>query len=223
LAYDGTRVSSDFPSGAAALTPGAANYGTRPAPVVTTTGSALSYADGSGAVAVDPGVTVTDADSTDLVGATVTISGGYVSTEDVLGFTNQNGITGSFNSGTGVLTLSGSATLANYQIALESVTYDDTSATPNMSARTVSFVANDGTLSGTAATRTINLYALPVADLNGPSNAGLNTVATFTVGGGAVSIIDSTATVSDLSSSTLASATVTLNSRPDGSPESLPR
>ena len=39
--------------------------------------------------------------------ATITISSGYQSSEDVLAFTNANGITGSWNSGAGVLTLSG--------------------------------------------------------------------------------------------------------------------
>ena len=38
------------------------------------------------------------------------ITGNFVTGEDVLGFTTQNGITGSFNATTGVLTLTGSAT-----------------------------------------------------------------------------------------------------------------
>ena len=48
----------------------------------------------------------------------------------MLGFTNQNGITGSYNAATGVLTLTGSATLANYQAALRSVTYSNTQRQP---------------------------------------------------------------------------------------------
>ena len=46
--------------------------------------------------------------------ATVSISAGLVGSEDVLAFTSAFGISGSYNAGTGVLTLSGSATLAQY-------------------------------------------------------------------------------------------------------------
>ena len=37
--------------------------------------------------------------------ATVQITGNYVNGQDILGFTNQNGISGSFNAATGTLTL----------------------------------------------------------------------------------------------------------------------
>ena len=41
------------------------------------------------------------------------------STGDQLNFTNQNGITGSYNASTGALTLTGTASVATYQAALE--------------------------------------------------------------------------------------------------------
>ena len=63
----------------------------------------------------------------------------------MLGFTNQNGITGSFNAATGVLTLTGSATVANYQTALRSVTYANASDNPIDGGRARSpGMANDG-------------------------------------------------------------------------------
>ena len=62
----------------------------------------------------------------------------------MLGFTNQNGITGSYNAGTGVLTLTGTTTVANYQAALRSVTYANTSDNPSAPTRTISFQVNDG-------------------------------------------------------------------------------
>ena len=70
-------------------------------PVVTTTGSALSYTENAGAVAIDSGLTVTDSDDANLTSATVTISSNYASGEDSLSFTNQNGITGSYNAASG--------------------------------------------------------------------------------------------------------------------------
>ena len=84
-------------------------------------------------------------DSTNLAGATVSITTSFVSRQDVLSFTNQNGITGSYNSSTGVMTLTGSATLANYQTALRTVTYSNSQRQPQHGGtRTVSFQVNDG-------------------------------------------------------------------------------
>src|SRR5438105_4608759 len=74
---------------------------------VTTTATNLAYTEGDGAVAADPGVTVSDPDSANLSGAKVSISSNFSSSEDSLSFTNQNGISGSYNAGTGVLTLTG--------------------------------------------------------------------------------------------------------------------
>src|SRR5205807_1468706 len=85
-----------------------------------------------------------DIDSANLIGATVSITGGFVSGQDVLGFTTQNGITGSYNATTGVMTLSGSATVATYQAALQSVTYSNSSENPSGATRTVSFQVDDG-------------------------------------------------------------------------------
>ena len=130
------------------------------APVVTTTGSSLAYTENATATAIDPGLTVSDADSTNLTGATVSISANYADGQDVLAFTNQLGITGSWNSTNGVLTLTGTATVANYQTALRSVTYVNTSGAPSTAARTVAFTVSDGTANSTAATRDISITAV---------------------------------------------------------------
>src|SRR6185503_17353938 len=74
-------------------------------PIVTTTAGSLSYTENDAATAIDTGLTVTDVDSANLVGATVAITSGFVSGQDTLGFVNQNGISGNYNSGSGVLTL----------------------------------------------------------------------------------------------------------------------
>ena len=69
----------------------------------------------------------------------VQITGGFVTAEDVLTFTTQNGITGTFNDVNGTLSLSGTATLADYEAAIRSVTYTNTSDDPDTTTRTVSF------------------------------------------------------------------------------------
>ena len=100
-----------------------------------------SYDVGGPAAAFDQGLTVTlDPDSTDLSGATVTISADTLEAGDLLNFTIQNGITGNYSHG--VLTLTGDATAAQYQAALESITFSATS--PGLSSRSISTVTFEG-------------------------------------------------------------------------------
>ncbi|MEZ6107152.1 MAG: hypothetical protein R3B96_13790 [Pirellulaceae bacterium] len=54
------------------------------------------------------------------------ITGNYASGQDLLAFVDQNGITGVWNATNGTLTLSGSATLAQYEAA-RSITFENTS------------------------------------------------------------------------------------------------
>ena len=90
---------------------------------MTASGATNSFTPGGPAVVVDAGVTITSQDA-DLTMATLTISPGTLQSGDVLNFTSQNGITGSYSGG--VLTLTGSATPAQYQAALQSVTFTST-------------------------------------------------------------------------------------------------
>ncbi len=128
--------------------------------------TALQYVAGTAPVAVTSALTVTSPNTTTLAGATVAITSGLAASEDSLGFVNQNGITGSYNAATGVLTLTGNASLANYQTALRSVTYRDANGTnPTTAARTVSFQVDDGLSGGNnlsnVAARTVNVNPNP--------------------------------------------------------------
>jgi VCBS repeat-containing protein len=140
-----------------------------------TAGGTLNYSENSPAAAIDPALTVSDQDSTNLAGATVSISSNFHSGQDVLQFSDQNGITGSYDSSTGVLTLTGTATLADYQTALRDVKYANTSDKPDAAPRTVTWVATDGAASSTGATSTITI--VPVNDapvITGQSDLNLS-------------------------------------------------
>src|SRR5205823_818982 len=119
-------------------------YGT-PAPVAPALSgiepSTLSYVAGQGQLVVTQALAVADSDSANLNGATVTISAGYAAGQDFLRFTNQNGISGTFNAG--VLTLTGTATVAQYQAALRSVQYENTAGSPTTGTRTITFRVTD--------------------------------------------------------------------------------
>ena len=147
------------------------NIGVTPvndAPVLANTeATALAYSEGQIATIVTPLTTVTDVDNTNLTGATVRISAGYLNTEDVLAFTNTPNITGTWTAATGILTLTGTTTVANYQSAIQSITYQNTNnTTPSTTVRTVSFQVNDGAALSNITTRNINVTAVndaPVA------------------------------------------------------------
>ena len=138
-----------------------------PEPVVTTTGTALAYLE-NGTTAVDSGLTVADADSSYLTAATVTMTTNYLNGQDTLAFTTQNGITGTWTAGTGVMALSGTATVAQYQTALRSITYNNNSDYPNTSTRTVTFSVSDGTNTSNTTSRNITITAVNDAPAGRP-------------------------------------------------------
>lgn len=129
--------------------------------------STLSYVAGQGELPITATLGVADADSANLNGATVSISANYAAGQDFLRFTNQNGISGSFAGGT--LTLTGSATVAQYEAALRSVRYENTAASPSTLTRTVGFRVTDPVaLSSNVATRNISVVAVNQAPTLNP-------------------------------------------------------
>jgi hypothetical protein len=104
----------------------------------------LPYAEGGPAKAIVSTLGLTAPYSPTIAGATVWISGNFAGAEDVLGFADQSGITGSYDAATGVLTLTGAASAAAYRAALRSVVYVNTSHDPSAAPRTISFQVNDG-------------------------------------------------------------------------------
>ena len=185
------------------------------APVIGNAGNTVGYTELQAvAPAIDAALTVSDADTPTLAGATVSIGG--LLAGDGLNFTNQNGITGSYNALTGVLTLSGTASVAAYQAALESVTFSSISHNPTSfgtdSSRSISWAVNDGTLSSTLATTTINITAVNdapvISNVSGSVSTNQNTPVTLKASTGTVTDVD--AAPSDLLLATLSVAHGTL-------------
>ena len=121
-------------------------------------GTAAAYTEGDPAMNITSTLAVTDVDNANMQSATVSITSNYNSSEDVLQFTNMGNITGSFVTATGILTLSGSDTKANYQTALRSVKYlNSNNDNPSSLTRTVSITVNDGALNSNTVTRNITV------------------------------------------------------------------
>ena len=133
-------------------------------PSVNASAGVASYIENQAAISIDPGITVNDADSISLAGATVAINGGFASDQDILAFTPQPGISGSYDAVNGVLTLTGSSGVATYQAALRSVTYFNASDNPSTAARTINFTVNDGAAADNAGSATRELTIMAVND-----------------------------------------------------------
>ncbi|NVZ73213.1 type I secretion C-terminal target domain-containing protein, partial [Pseudomonas costantinii] len=122
---------------------------------------------GPGVSIADTDIKITDPDSTMLTGATVTLTNAQAG--DALNLGNSvNGITVSTNNQTGTitLTLSGSATLADYMQRIQNITFTNNSHDPSTTPRTITVTVTDGGNYSNVATTTVNVVAVndaPVA------------------------------------------------------------
>ncbi len=138
------------------------------------TGSTPGYIE-NGSVALTTAATLalTDADSANLTSLTVTLTNAQ--TGDLLSVSSlPAGITSSgYNATTGTLTLSGSATLASYRTALQNMRFSNSTDTPSTVDRLVQVTASDGALNSNTATATIQVTA--VNDVPTAGNLSLTT------------------------------------------------
>lgn len=143
-------------------------------PVIVTSGGETTFTESAAGdpvpVAIDEGLAVTDVDSETLASATVAITDNFQSGEDVIAFANDGStmgnIEGSYDAGLGVLTLTSegaTATLAQWQGALRTVSYSNTSKNPNTGDRTIVFDVHDGGYGSQPATKTVT-----ITDVNNP-------------------------------------------------------
>ena len=96
----------------------------------------LVYSENDAPTVISSTISLADLDDTLIESATVSITQNHSSLEDILGFEDSSGITGIFDPSNGTLTLSGSASVAEYIAALRSVTYENSSDNPSTLART---------------------------------------------------------------------------------------
>ncbi len=182
------------------------------APSVGGAGNTVGYTEQATAVVIDGDLTIADLDSATLVSAQVAIGAG-LQPGDVLNFVNQSSITGSYNATSGVLTLTGTASVADYQAALRSVTFsnlsnDDPTAAGAALTRSISWVVNDGEFDSTAAASTINVTAVNDA----PTATNLGVAESYTED---TSLILTGIVTSDVDNTTV-TATLTLSNTAAG-------
>ena len=154
------------------------------APILTTSGGATSYSEQNTAVVIDADIALVDPDGFDGVDpsnqytAVIQIAGNYEAV-DTLGFTNTANIQGVLTGDMLTLSVIGgqTATVADFQAALRSVTYYNGSDTPSELDRTISFSFDDGVDSSNIATKVVHVNAV-----NDSPTIATNTGATFDEG-----------------------------------------
>ncbi len=154
---------------------------------------------------------VGDPDSNNLSKATVQITSGYendANGTDLLSFTNQLGITGSFDATTGTLTLSGTSSVSNYRTALRTVTFSTSGSAVSTTNRTLTIIATDD-YSPIPATSLPTTRSVSVLTTNVPPGlTGIPATALAYVRGATAAAVVPSAYVFDPDSINLASATV---------------
>jgi VCBS repeat-containing protein len=152
-----------------------------------------SFTEDGGAVLIaDADAALSDVDNANLSSLTVTITNLLDgAAESLTANTAGTGITANYNSGTGVLTLSGVDTVANYQQVLRTISYDNTSQNPTTTARTITFQASDGSLSSNPAAASVNVAAQNNAPVASADNFFVQVGEPFTLTTAALLLNDS--------------------------------
>ena len=125
------------------------------------TGNTATFAGGGPMPIVDQSnLAVIDADDSNIRSATVTLANRLDgAAERLTAVTTGTGLSSSYVEASGVLTLSGSASKADYEQVLRTVSYDNTAASPSGGTRQANFVINDGTVNSATATANIVVLA----------------------------------------------------------------
>jgi VCBS repeat-containing protein len=165
--------------------------GLNDAPVVSAVESApVDYVTGSAPAAITSALELADVDDAALEGATVSIATGH-DAGDALDFNTQAGITGTYNSGTGVLTLTGHASVGEYRAALRSVRFEAAAGAAGGN-RTIGYRVSDGADQSNTQSRTVHVDNAPTditlsnnsVDENQAAGAGVGTLSASDVDSG---------------------------------------
>ncbi len=135
----------------------------------TTKDLTSTYIENGTPVPISVSTQITDSDDVNMESATITLTNKHTGDFFAIGgATVSNGSTGSIgtiayavtDNGTSItIALTGSASIAAYQAAIDAVTFANSSDDPSTAARKIDVTVNDGTHSSTTATATIDVVA----------------------------------------------------------------
>ena len=178
-------------------------------PILTSLSSTFSYNENAAATILDSSLTISDNNDNELIGANINISSNYLS-GDNLSVTTLGNVTASFNSNDGLLLLAGNASLSQYELVLESLSFLQSTDNPtNYGAniqREINFLLYDSSGNGDILSSILTINA----SNDVPLLTTLNSTGTFTENGSSQSV-DNTLTVSDVDDLYLQGANVTVS------------
>jgi hypothetical protein len=136
------------------------------APTLTIADATNSFTEGEAPKPVDGTLTLTD-DETNTEGATIAIGSGFESGKDFLSVSGglPGGVTANYVAPT--LTISGPASVAQYETMLRNVKFENTSQDPSVTTRTITFSVFDGEESDSGndvAMAVLRINDAPIAD-----------------------------------------------------------
>jgi hypothetical protein len=171
------------------------------APELTDPGpAAINYSEGSAPIYISRLILTSDIDSTTLTGATVQIGAGYIAAEDRLIVTDSRGLSVSWDSLTGTISINGNGTLDTYRDILRSIQYQNISLSVTQGIRTISTTITDESLTSLAGLKDVNVIAINDAPI-----ISVGTLSSFTENSAAVSVFPDL-TLSDIDSASIQGA-----------------
>ncbi len=154
--------------------------------------SSVSFSEGGGAVKIAANAAVTEADGDTITTITVSLTNDQDGASEGLNVSAsaQDALTGISDSSDislqDTISITGAtASAAEVQTFLQAITYNNTSGTPNETARTVTVVINDGTVNSESRTATVSVSNViaassTAADFNTANGTNLSPAITFT-------------------------------------------
>ena len=197
----------------------AGNVGTGYETTYTENGAGLSIGD------VD--VVVADVDNTTQQSATIILTDAQAGDLLTAGTMPAGIVASTYNPTTHTITLTGSATLADYQTAIKAISFSNTLDNPSAADRHVTVQTNDGALDSNLATTIIHVTPVndqPLIDLNSAATAGdaaRDNAVTFTEGDAPVKVAMLAADVNDFTENDVTALTIVAGSNPDGTAEKI--
>ncbi|MEM7257256.1 MAG: LamG-like jellyroll fold domain-containing protein, partial [Pseudomonadota bacterium] len=128
------------------------------------------YTENDGPVAITSTITLSDADDINLQSAEVRTP--IIPAQDVLSFSDYGPFTSSWDEPSGRLTITGSASIADWQSALRTVTYENLSEDPTPGQLWIYFDVSDGNETSNIGTRSLNVVAVNDAPSLNSSSLG---------------------------------------------------
>ncbi|WP_426244285.1 beta strand repeat-containing protein, partial [Pseudomonas sp. PSPC3-2] len=162
-----------------------------------------TYIEGKPGGYVAATLTVSDVDNSTLQSAKVTLVN-HLADDVLIADVSNTKIAVSYDKATGILTLSGEATTAEYQEVLRSVHFASESENPDPANRTLTITVNDGQLDSAPVTSVVN-----VVPVNDPPEVKFDST-TFTEQKDAVALVENL-TIKDVDNTTFSKVVVTVD------------